>query len=197
MNLANLVKIRSQMWSQNPFNNSVKIVVPRGFDNVTRKMIFNAFQTLIGDQVKHIHCISPCRTSNNWIIYFYKIYDVSALFNKKLIIDNRSFILSSGEFELNAYRYESYRFHWMPLIESEDFDDFKNYCQTLSKDIEIMSLKPEYCTERGMETVFNGNYLLEIRYLETKKHQVKIETGFKKFKGLRTLLTKLNQKHSI
>lgn len=179
---------------RNPFKNSLKLLVPRGSENVTRKSIFIAFNNLIGDQVRNIRGISPFKAGNNWIIYFDNAYDVSSLVDKSLKINDKSFTLISAECELDPYRYQSYRFHWLPWTSSEELEILKGYCKTLSKDIEIMSLQPEFCVENGMNNVFNGNYRLKIRFLETNKDNVKIETGPRVIDGMRTLLTRLGEK---
>lgn len=181
-------------WRRNPFKKSLKVVVPRGTDNLNRKVIYDGFQALIGDQVRNLRGITPAKSGNNWIITFTESYDCSGLFDKKLTIGSRSFNICSGEFELDPYIYQSFRFHWLPIIEYEDFDDMMNYCKSLSRGIEVVSLQPEFCIENGMKTVFNGNYRLRIRFLETNKEHVKIETGMRMFKGLRTLLTRLGEK---
>ena len=179
---------------RNPFKNALKLLVPRCSENVTRKSIFAAFQNLIGEQVRNIRGISPYKTGNNWIIYFDGGYDASGLVDMNLKINEKSFSLISAEFELDPFRYQSYRFHWLPWMQPEDLEILKAYCKSLSKDIEIMSLQPEFCIENGMNTVFNGNYRLKIRFLETNKDNVKIETGPRVIDGLRTLVTRLGEK---
>lgn len=179
---------------RNPFKNSLKLLVPRGAEYISRGTIFNAFESLIGEHVRNIRGISPYKTGNNWIIYFEQSYDVSSLFDKTLKIGDRCFSLISAEYELDPYRYQTFRLHWLPWLQPDELKALKRYFEHVYDNIEVISLQPEFCIEHSMKTIFNGNYRLKIRFLEVHKNNLKIKSGPIHIEEMKTLITRLGEK---
>ena len=80
-------------------------------------------------------------------------------------------------------------------LSNAEIEKIKDYFRKLNKDIEVIDVKPEFLNEESMKHIANGNYRVKIRFLASKKDEVKIKVG-KHNLGNRvsTLVTRLGEK---
>lgn len=180
---------------RNPFKNCIKIVVPKGTENVNRLSIFNGLKSIIQADTQYISGISPFNTGNNWIVYFKDVYDCQFLANQTITIGQQSFSIISAQNELDPYIYQTYRLHWLFELNIAELDNIKKYFQSLNKSLQVMDIKPEYPLEEDIKHIANGNYRVKIRFLAKDKNQINIRTGKHRLgPKIFTLITRLGEK---
>ena len=180
---------------RNPFKNSLKINVPRGSEAVSRLSILKGLSSVAQLDISKVTSISPFQYGNNWIIYFKQDYDCSIFVGNKVKVVESEFCIESAMNELDPYIYQTYRLHWLFELCDAEIDKVKDYFRKLNKAIEVIDVKPEYLNEESMKNIANGNYRVKIRFLASKKEEVKIKVG-KHNLGNRvsTLVTRLGEK---
>ena len=180
---------------RNPFKNSLKINVPRGSEAVSRLSILKGLSSVSELDTSKITSISPFQYGNNWIIYFKQDYDCSIFVGNKVKVVENELCIESALNELDPYIYQTYRLHWLFELSNAEIEKIKDYFRKLNKYIEVIDVKPEFLNEESMKHIANGNYRVKIRFLASKKDEVKIKVG-KHNLGNRvsTLVTRLGEK---